>query len=474
MGGTGEPEDFPMRPNAKRTTNDCWRCRARQAKWFAGRDHRMTDNQNLAGLRRAARSLGFGLLFALLVTACSAEPRWHSKDEPLARDAAQLFRAQGSAGAPRDPYAGEVAEVPQRRNMRPCCAFGAQLHVRVGPVPIPLYFFGNLVDRRTIRHHVYDSGLATLGDKGAQPARNKRKGLWHSEGNGLVYTCRGGFLDIAHLRDYSDTTLYLATMVARLLETGGEITLPYEGATIHVDLRAADGGMLQDQGRWAMATPLAQWLAYQSSIWHEIVTWFGWSTFPLFPEKVSSFSPEDSYSNLLGARIGAAVISQRGARDEFAYNRNVDRWIDRTLILAEAVPVAAAEEAMMAVDGVWWNSGKRVPDFSLVLRRNFQTGPTVDPWLVPPERFGPLLRKACGDHPDSLAIETVESMGGMDFAAQATLVIDLPPDLAAQEPFASLGPRLTQKDFPVLLAYLRKQNEQLFGPLADRPDVAAP
>ncbi len=408
------------------------------------------------------------LSLALLLPSCAVQPRWHTSDVAIERDAARLFRPEGAAGAPRDPYAGEIAEVPIRKNMRPCCAFGAQIHVRVGPVPVPLYFVGNLVDRRRIRHHVYDSGNSTFGSRGAGPE------VIHREGNGLVYTCKSGFLDIAHVRDYADTALYTITTVARHLETGGDFALPDEGAKVTIQLRPVDEATLSGSGRWSIAIPLGQWLAFQSGLWHEIATWFGWSTFALFPERVSAFSPEDLYSNLLGVRIAAAVVSQRGARDEFAYNRNVDRWIDRSLELVEAVPVATAEEAMLAVDGIWWDSKKRLPDMSLVLRRNFESGSPVTPWLVPESRFGVLLRAACGEHPQPLPIANPTSMSNIEFPSQATLVIELPDALASQEPFARLGRRITQEDFPAILDFIRKQNAEMFGPFADRPDISPP
>jgi len=418
--------------------------------------------------RRALRSCVVVVATMLALAACSAKPRWRSSEDPFDRDPARLFRAEGGAGAPRDPDANEIAEVPMRINMRPCCAFGAQLQVRVGRVPIPFYFLGNMVDRRSIRHHVYDSGNATFGSRGDGPE------ILHSEGNGLAYSCGGGFIDVAHVRDYADTALYTITRVARLLETGGGIPLPDEGAKVRIALRPVDPVTLSGHGRWAIAIPLGQWLAFQSSVWHEIATWFGWSTFTMFPEKVSAFSPDDLYSNLLGARVAAAVVSQRGARDEFTYNRNVDRWLERTLAYVATVPAAAAEEAMSAMDGVWWDSKKRIPDVSLVLRRSFETGEIVNPWLVPPSRFGPLLRAACGDDPKPLPIANPASMGGIDFAAQASLIIELPDELAAQEPFVKLGRHITQEDFPVIVEFIRRQNREMFGPRADQPDGEAP
>ncbi|MDP3432015.1 MAG: DUF4056 domain-containing protein [Bacteroidota bacterium] len=42
---------------------------------------------------------------------------------------------------------------------------------------------------------------------------------------------------------------------------------------------------------------LAGKIAYDLSVWHEIATWFGASTIPFVPERYSSFSVEDVYSN---------------------------------------------------------------------------------------------------------------------------------------------------------------------------------
>jgi hypothetical protein len=61
-------------------------------------------------------------------------------------------------------------------------------------------------------------------------------------------------------------------------------------------------------------------------------------------------------------------------------------------------------------------------------------------------------------------------MSGIDFAEQASLVIELPDELASQEPFVSLGRRITQKDFPKIVEFIRAENRAMFGPLADRPD----
>ena len=417
------------------------------------------------------RSIAVAVLAAtMLVSACStaAQPRWNSPAAPGTRDAARMFAPEGVNGVMRFAYATEVPFVPPRVKLRPCCAFGAQLQVRVGPVPIPWYFMGNIVDPDLMDDHVYDNGLATLGSRGDELS------LVHSEGNGLVYTCRGGFLDIAHVRDYADTTLYLATLIARDLEKGGEFPLPEEGGKLSFRLQPLPSRLVAQEGRWAVAVPLAQWLSQQVSIWHEIATYFGWSTFTLFPEEVSAFSPEDLYSNLLGARIAAAVLSRNGARDEFAYNRNVDTWIDEVLLLLRAVPKETAEEAMLAVDGLWWDSTKRLPDRDLVIRRNFDDSRSLMPWLIPPSRVGPKLRAACGDDPRPMPLANPASSEGLEFSKYVTFVVEVPEEMAAKEPFATIGPRITQKDFPRLLAWLREENTRRYGANADRPNGDAP
>jgi hypothetical protein len=97
----------------------------------------------------------------------------------------------------------------------------------------------------------------------------------------------------------------------------------------------------------------------------------------------------------------------------------------------------------------------------------------IHPWLIPPSRFGPRLRAACGTNPKPIPIENPSSMSGIDFAEQASLVIELPDTLASQEPFVRLGRTITQKDFPMIVEYIREQNREMFGPLADRPDDPA-
>lgn len=423
-----------------------------------------SDIQSRPGEKMTGRVVALVGLLCCIALACTTPPRWRADDKPNERDTALLFTEQGAAGAFREMYATEIPRIPVRSHLRPCCAFGAQLGAKLGPIPVPGYCIGNILGPSDLGRHVYDSGVVQVG------SRVDVDGLIHSERNGLVYTCRGGFIDTAHVRDYTDWAIFVSTSVARNLETGLDMTLPDEGGHRRVSVQPFDAASVELGGRRAIAIELGQWLAFQLSIWHEIATWYGWSSLSAFPEKVSAFSPEDLYSNLIGVRIAAAIASQRTARDESLYNRSVDEWLDRVLTHLGAVPADVGREAMRSVDGRWWNSAARLPDPALVLRRNLGVGALVTPWLVPPGRMGQELTSVCGDHPDALPIANPDSSGGRHFSDRASLVIEVSAELAGQEPFRSLGGRVTERDFAAILETIREQNRAEFGVAADQPE----
>jgi len=363
----------------------------------------------------------------------------------------------------REMSASEIPIVPVRSHLRPCCAFGGRLRVTLGPIPIPGYCIGNVTGPDEIGHHIYDSGVFDQGSK-----EDPDDGLSSNEENGLVYTCRGGFIDTAHVRDYADWTIFLATNIARSLETGLELDLPDEAGKRHVSVLPFPRDVIERIGRRSIAIRIGQWLAFQLSVWHEAATWFGWSSVAAFPEKVSAFSPEDLYSNIIGTRIAVAIASQRTARDELIYNRSADHWFSRILTHLGAVSGELGEQAMDAVDGLWWDSKKRLPDPTLVLKRNLAVGSTLTPWLVPPERMPPDLIAACGKTPDPLPITSPDNIDGRPFSEIAAISIEVSTKLARLEPFLRLNGKVGNKDFPLIIEVTGAQIRDAYGPRADQ------
>jgi hypothetical protein len=399
----------------------------------------------------------------VLTAGCAKPPRWAGRDKPSTADAAILLESKAGQSA-RNLMQEEVPEIPIRERLRPCCAFGTDLQVRVGAVPVPGFRIGNIIGADEVGPHTYDSGAMTRSSQAGY------SGFRHREGNGLLYTCRGGFIDTAHVRDYIDWTVYLGTTISRNLSTGTTIEFPDEGGQRRIVSQPISQDAINQYGIARIAAPMAQWIGFQLSIWHEIATWFGWSWVKTFPETASAFSPEDLYSNVLGVKLLAALVPRSSGRTEYLYNSTVDSWLAAVLEHLGPVPQSIGVEAMRSVDQHWWDSSRRLPDKELTLRRHFDTDDQVTPWLVPMERAPETLRKICGDDPKPIAVSIPDGIMGRKFSDWVTLHIEVDDNLAAQAPFTEIGRSVTQADFPRIIEAIREQNREEFGPDADQPD----
>ncbi len=56
-----------------------------------------------------------------------------------------------------------LGELPPPESLRPCCAFGYDLHVRAVGIPIPVYQIGNVLTLDTLgKHHYNDSAFGAV------------------------------------------------------------------------------------------------------------------------------------------------------------------------------------------------------------------------------------------------------------------------------------------------------------------------
>ena len=298
-----------------------------------------------------------------LMAGCGTRLRWHLVREPSdAAIAAALNEADTSDAPLHDAPVVDVPSVPAPENLRPCCAFGADLRTQLGVVPIPGFTIGNIIGPDDVGPHKYDGGMLALN-----PSQDPSAGRDWGERNGLVYTCRGGFIDTAHVRDYADWTIFLTAHVFRGLYHGETITLSDKGGRRRIHIHALSAQQLDAVGARDLAIAVGQWLAFKLSNWHEIATWYGWSSFRAFPETASAFSPEDLYSDMVGARIASGIIQANSAETDTLYEATMNVWLRRTLQRLGAQPTDVGRQAMFAVDGVWWDSRRRLPDKRLTL-----------------------------------------------------------------------------------------------------------
>lgn len=238
------------------------------------------------------------------------------------------------------------------RIIRSCCLFGS----KVGVIVLPFIKLSSITATDKIGLHSY------LGKP--------------SEENGVIYTRRGGFIDTGHLRDQADWTAFLFTF----LQQGRHqecirIDLGHEGGD--KDLYVSVPPWFSDDDLLLLAGSIA----FDLSLWHEIATWYGVSSVPMVPERYSSFSLEDIYSNLTGILLGIEAV-----RSELPYEEAMNLLIHEKLAELEAVNTREETiQAMEMVRNIWWTREARMPSMRVVIARHTSVQEPIYPLIIPGE-----------------------------------------------------------------------------------------
>ena len=200
---------------------------------------------------------------------------------------------------------------------------------------------------------------------------------------GMVYTCKGGFIDIGHVREAADRTAYLRQIVYRnlirkktafsyrVIEPSRyyvKISYPSDWDDYSVPEREIRANNI--------SISLGQYLAHKSLIWHEIITWYGFATSGIFPDTISSFSCEDAYSDLLGTCLGVQALYDEPQQ----YDQVMTKLLYYTLQELDAQPAAVAQQAAKSVEGKWYTGGFYF--FVTMNKHNFDIG-TDDCYISP-------------------------------------------------------------------------------------------
>jgi hypothetical protein len=250
----------------------------------------------------------------------------------------------------------------------------------------PAYVFHQFVLPPHPRQGSYPS--STIGTTFAEPARLGKHSYSISlaEQNGIVYTCRGGLIDLSHVRKSADWTAYIAAGVYRkLMENQRKMSFKMlEPSRYHVYVHYPQGWSSmghKDKDRIAFeaSIEIARHVVYIATTWHEIITWFGYKFPGLYSEYPSAFSWEDIYSNLLGTHIGARAL--RNGRGNF--DEAVTAAIDSALDNLDVQPADTARKASEMVRDKWFSGDYLF--FVKITARNFDIGfddGFVRPFLV--------------------------------------------------------------------------------------------
>jgi hypothetical protein len=315
----------------------------------------------------------------------------------------------------KPPHISKVKNPPPRI-IRTCCGFGAE-------VPLAGLTFIKVTD-------------ITSGDK---IGNHKFMGSKH-ENNGIVYTKKGGFIDMGHLRDIADITAYMYVLMK---SEPSPITLKLgnEGGQKVLNIHIPDNFQEQDY------IHLAGKIAYDLSVWHEVSTWYGASYIPLVPERYSSFSVEDAYSNLTGVQLGMKALASDKEYD-VAMTENVAGLLQKL----EAVETREKNfEAMNAVKDLWWSGKAKYPSRKVLIKRVYDIYGCIYPLLIDD------IQASIGT--DNEVCVPEKTVSGEDLNKFYALNIKTNFKIPVKKALENQEKMISQLDFPALIAYAKEQAE---------------
>jgi len=321
-----------------------------------------------------------------------------------------------------------------REMSRPCCSFAqSAITRRIG--------ITGVIDPNNLGEHRF----------------GRQKGF---DNVGLMYTCRSGFVDISHLRDNAD---WAATIYRTLLNHLGrgvslEVVKETPVKAFTLELPALPENVRASYTREQIAR-MAVSLTFDIGLYHEIATFFPQVvTGPRIPvigplflsERMSAFSLEDVYSNLLGATLGVMA-----ADSPEPYDAAMTKLLAARVADAEALPVTGTEAVFQSLKGKWWNPGIR--NYRLVRRRNFDHGSLLEPKLPQNELIDGFCANAGSVIP--LSNPGMTEVSGLDFRSVAYL--RAVPDKSYAKKLRSLGIALnpdgsfTREQFPAVIEAMK-------------------
>ncbi len=283
-------------------------------------------------------------------------------------------------------------------------------------------------------------------------------GYSSSEGDGIVYTCRAGHVDIIHLRISADWTAYLTMKTFNTLTTDGEgfnYKLAADRSRWFAHFTYPENWKnLAKQEKETIASDvsveLARYMTFTTTTWHEILTWFGFKCIGFLPEYPSAFSWEENFSNLVGTMVAADAMQDT----THTYDQAVVIALDNEMKKLGIQSASVARRAADSVKGKWFTGETQfLVDMK---RRNFDIGLNdgyVTPTLVPG------VPECAGAEPISYPVPNpdVVSKYGIGFT------LEIEPHEWESGKILSIVPDKVKKNriipaetFPAIMAYIEK------------------
>tara|TARA_Y100001956_G_C4113102_1_gene183452 strand:+ start:340 stop:1428 length:1089 start_codon:yes stop_codon:yes gene_type:complete len=332
--------------------------------------------------------------------------------------------------------------------VRPCCAFGVDLKAQLGKVPVPFFSLENVVNRDEVGTHHYNDGSTSVS--------GSLLGL-ADETNGLVFTQLGGFIDTAHVRDTADYTYYLFKLNQRYLGTNHQIDLPAELRLRRLSWHQ-QSKLLTAEQKVRYSAEAAALTAFRLAQWHEIAQWFGMVSVGGFDELASAFSSEDLYSNMLGAKLAKQILVNQPDLTAKQFGVAMDKAVSQTLIELKAVSKSISKEIIEQLDGVWWDSSKRLPNKWAVIYRDYHLGLELTPHYPG------------STHPLSLTNKFVDNQSIEEWLTLSLVAADEEEAFTALPQQYRENPHWGSQDFQPLADFSKRMDSQAMRELRIKPN----
>ncbi|HEX3851588.1 MAG TPA: DUF4056 domain-containing protein, partial [Polyangiaceae bacterium] len=119
-------------------------------------------------------------------------------------------------------------------------------------------------------------------------------------------------------------------------------------------------------------------VAFNLSVWTELVQYYGLTKFRGAEEIYSAFTVDDLYSNLMGAELGVVALDSA-----VPYDRAMDIALATAFRNLGAVSRAETRRILARLAGSWWSPDYAWPAPELTIVRHYAIGPLVPPKLAP-------------------------------------------------------------------------------------------
>jgi hypothetical protein len=259
------------------------------------------------------------------------------------------------------------------------------------------------------------------------------------EKNGIVYTCKGGHVDITHARIAADNVRYLQNKAKRALlkmDRQFKFKLKVEPSTYYVTLEYPPTWKnlpKKEKSRIAdeVSIELGAYCVYVMTTWHEVLTWFGFKSMAFIPEQPSAFSWEDVYSNVFGIKIGTLALRDKTN----GYNKAVTIAFQKELKGLGIQPKSTARKASEKMRGTWYE-GALIAEMKV---RNLDVG--IDDGFVTPMIVPGVCKNA---FPQSLPVPKLKPYM---YGFKITLEVE-PREMEKDRIFKIIYPEVSPSEYP--------------------------